>query len=79
MVKLGGRYPEIKLFQLISGIGVVGSYVFNAFIQTPHRFATKRRLCKYFRLGVIARSSAGKPLTYKRPDRSEGILKALSR
>lgn len=70
MVALGRRYAEIAQFQRVTGIGVVGAHVFSACIQTPHRFATKQKLWRYCRLGIIERSSAGKPLTYKRLDRS---------
>ncbi len=79
MIELGRRDPEITQFQRMPGIGVVGAHVFSAFIQTPHRFATKQKLWRYCRLGVVERSSAGKPLAYKRLDRSgQGALKALS-
>lgn len=79
MIKLGRRYPEISQFQRMPGIGVVGAHVFSAFIQNPHRFATKQRLWRCCRLGVIKRSSAGKPLAYNRLDRSgRGPLKAVS-
>ena len=47
--------------------------------DVSHRFATKQRLWRYCRLGVVKRSSAGKPLAYKRLDRSgRGPLKAVS-
>jgi transposase len=79
MVKLGRRYPEISQFQRMPSVSVVGAHVFGAFIQNPHRFATKQRLWRYCRLGVVERSSAGKPLAYKRLDRSgRGPLKAVS-
>jgi transposase len=77
--RLGRKYPEIKEFKKISGIGDVGAHTFDAFIQTPHRFADKSQLWRYCRLGVTDRSSDGKPLGYKRLDRS-GIseLKAIT-
>ena len=79
MVELGKRYPEIIQFQRMPGIGVVGAHVFSAFIQTPHRFATKHKLWRYCGLGIRQRSSAGKSLAYKRLDRSgAGVLKAMS-
>jgi transposase len=79
MKRLGRKYPEIREFKKISGIGDVGAHIFDAFIQTPHRFAHKRQLWRYCQLGVTDRSSDGKPLGYKRLDRS-GIseLKALT-
>lgn len=77
--KLGQKYPEIKEFQKIPGVGEVLSHTFDAFIQTPHRFANKHKLWRYCRLGITDHSSDGKPLGYKKLDRS-GIseLKAMS-
>jgi transposase len=77
--RLGRRYPEIKRFRKVPGIGTIGSHVYDAFVQTPERFANKKKLWRYFRLGITDRSSDGKPLGYKRLDRSGiGELKALS-
>lgn len=79
MKQLGRKYPEIKEFKKMPGIGEILSHVFDAIIQTPHRFANKRQLWRYCRLGIIDHSSDGKPLGYKRLDRS-GIseLKSLT-
>jgi transposase len=79
MKQLGRRYPEIKEFEKMPGIGEILSHIFDAFIQTPHRFANKRKLWRYCRLGITDRSSDGKPLGFKRLDKS-GVseLKALS-
>jgi transposase len=79
MKQLGRKYPEIKEFKMIPGIGDILAHVFDAIIQTPYRFANKRQLWRYCRLGITDRSSDGKPLGYKRLDRS-GIseLKALT-
>jgi transposase len=77
--QLGRKYPEIKEFTRIPGVGQVLAHTFDAYIQTPHRFANKRQLWKYCRLGITDRSSDNKPLGYKRLDRSGvGELKALS-
>jgi transposase len=79
MKQLGRKYAEIKEFMKIPGIGEVLAHIFDAFIQTPHRFATKRQLWRYCRLGITDRSSDGKPLGFKRLDRSGlGELKSLS-
>ena len=59
MVELGRHYPEIKQFRRVPGIGVVGAHVFSAFIQTPHRFATRQKLWRYCRLGIYPRRQAG--------------------
>lgn len=79
MKALGRRYPEIKTFKNIPGIGDISAHLFDAFIQTPERFANRRKLWRYCRMGVTDRSSDGKPLGYRRLDRS-GIaeLKALT-
>jgi transposase len=79
MSSLGRSYREINEFKKIPGMGPIGAHTFDAFIQTPHRFAKRSRLWKYCRLGVSDCSSDGKPLGYKRLDKSGvGELKALS-
>ena len=79
MISLGRNYPEIREFKKIPGMGPIGAHTFDAFIQTPHRFAKRSRLWKYCRLAISDRSSDGKPLGYKRMDKSGiGELKALS-
>lgn len=77
--QLGRKYSEIKEFIKIPGIGVIGAHIFDAYIQTPFRFANKSKIWRYCRMGVTDRSSDGKLLGYKRLDRS-GIseLKALT-
>jgi transposase len=79
MKQLGGKYPEIREFKKIPGIANINAHIFDAFIQTPHRFAKKNQLWKYCRLSITDRSSDGKPLGFKRLDTS-GVseLKALS-
>jgi transposase len=79
MTSLGRNYPEIKEFKNMPGMGPIGAHTFDAYIQTPHRFAKRSRFWRYCRLAVTDRSSDGKPLGYKRLDKS-GVseLKALS-
>ena len=79
MKQLGRKYPEIREFKKMPGIATVGAHTFDAFIQTPDRFANHSRLWRYCRLGISDRSSDGKPLGYKRIDKS-GVaeLKSLS-
>ena len=77
--KLGRNYSEIKQFMKIPGIADIHANIFDAFIQTPHRFAKTSQLWKYCRLSITDRSSDGKPLGYRRIDRAGiGELKALS-
>lgn len=79
MQALGRNYREINEFKKIPGLGPIGAHTFDAYIQTPYRFAKTSRLWKYCRLAVTDRSSDGKPLGYKRLDKSGvGELKALS-
>lgn len=57
-----------------------GACRFSAYIHTPQRFSSKRKLWKYCRLSVSHRSSNGKPLRRPRLDRSGcGRLKDVSR
>ena len=56
----GARYPEIEGFQAVPGMGPIRSHVFDAFIQTPHRFPSKSKLWRYCRLGIKKQSSGGK-------------------
>jgi transposase len=77
--RLANRYPEIKEFTKVPGVGIIGALVFDAYIQTPHRFTRKSQLWRYCKLAVTARSSDGKPLAYKRLDNAgNGELKAMS-
>jgi len=62
------------------GVGPIGACRFSAYIHTPQRFSSKRKLWKYCRLSVNQRSSNGKPLRRPRLDRSGcGRLKDVSR
>ena len=79
MKQLGRKYSEIKEFEKIPGIGEILAHIFDAFIQTPERFASKKKLWRYCRLGVTEHSSDAKPLGFKRLDRSGiGELKSLA-
>ena len=79
MKRLGRNYPEIREFMKIPGIFDVHAHIYNAFIQTPHRFSKRSKVWKYCRLSVTDRTSDGKPLGFKRLERSGiGELKALS-
>ena len=60
--RLARRYPEIKQFINIPGVGIIGALVFDAYIQNPDRFASKSRLWRYAKLAVTDRSSDGKQL-----------------
>jgi transposase len=54
------HYPEIKLFEAIPGIGFISAATVSAMLETPHRFANKRKVWMYAGLGIMTRSSGGK-------------------
>lgn len=76
---LGTKYPEIREFIKLPGVGRVGALVYDAYIQTPHRFSHKSRLFRYCKLGIKDRSSDGKPLGFQKLDnKGNSELKAMS-
>ncbi len=80
MLRAAQAFPEIKLFRTAPGVGPIGACRFSAYIHTPNRFSTTRKLWKYCRLSVSHRSSNGKPLRRPRLDRCGcGRLKDVSR
>src|SRR6266550_3539568 len=80
MLRAAQAFPEVKLFRTVPGVGPIGACRFSAYIHTPQRFSSKRKLWKYCRLSVSHRSSNGKPLRRPRLDRSGcGRLKDVSR
>jgi transposase len=80
MLRAAQAFPEIKLLRTVPGIGPIGACRFSAYIHTPSRFSSKRKLWKYCRLSVSHRSSNGKPLRRPRLDYSGcGRLKDVSR
>jgi len=69
MLRAAHAFPEIKLFRTAPGVGPIGACRFSAYIHTPQRFSSTRKLWKYCRLSVSHRSSNGKPLRRPRLDR----------
>src|SRR5712692_2565028 len=80
MLRAAQAFPEIRIFRTAPGVGPIGACRFSAYIHTPQRFSTTRKLWKYCRLSVSHRSSNGKPLRRPRLDRSGcGRLKDVTR
>jgi len=80
MLRAAQAFPEIKLLRTAPGVGPIGACRFSAYIHTPQRFSSKRKLWKYCRLSVSHRSSNGKPLRRAKLDFSGcGRLKDVSR
>ena len=77
--RLGARYPEIKEFMKMPGVGPIGALIFDAYIQTPYRFRTKSEVYKYCKLSVTDKTSDNKPIGYSRLDPAgNSELKAMS-
>src|SRR5437588_5056245 len=70
MLRAAQAFPEIKLFRTAPGVGPIGACRFSAYIHTPSRFSTTRKLWKYCRLSVSHRSSKCKPFLRPRLERS---------
>ena len=49
----------IKKFMKISGIDLIHGATISAIIETPHRFANKKKLWMYAGIGLMERSSGG--------------------
>lgn len=76
----GKDYPEIARLDSVPGVGLIGACRFVGYVMTPERFANKRKLWRYCRLGITDRSSDGRPLGRKRLDRNgNGCLKNMAR
>src|SRR4030042_3717387 len=45
------QYPEIKHFEAIPGIGFIHAATISAILETPHRFADKKKVWMYAGLG----------------------------
>jgi len=54
------QYPEVKSFEALPGIGFINAATVSAILETPYRFATKKKVWMYAGLGIITRSSGGK-------------------
>lgn len=79
LLELGRPYAEIREFQNIPGIGPIRSHLFDAFIQTPHRFPSPSELYRYSQLGIQKQSTGGTKTGPEGLDiRGVGELKAIS-
>ena len=54
------QYLEIKHYEALPGIGFIHAATISAILETPHRFANKRKVWMYAGLGIMKRSSGGK-------------------
>lgn len=73
----GKRYPEIKLIDEIPGVGFIIAATIVAILETPHRFADKRKVWAYAGLGINKKSSANKTYSEKLNKAYNRILKCV--
>jgi transposase len=59
------QYPEIKLLDGIPGVGFIHAATISAIMETPHRFADKRKVWAYAGLGIKKRVSGNKTYSEK--------------
>jgi transposase len=59
------QYPEIKRFMKLPGIGLIHASTIFAIIETPHRFANKKKLWMYSGIGLAERRSGEKVYSRK--------------
>lgn len=78
LIELGEPYWEIPEFRKIPGVGPIGAHLFDAIIQTPHRFSTKQELHRYCKLGIESRSSGDRREKEQLDDTGHGELKSFS-
>jgi transposase len=71
------RYPEIKLIDEIPGVGFIIATTIVAILETPHRFADKRKVWAYAGLGINKKSSANKTYSEKLNKAYNRILKCV--
>ena len=71
------RYPEIKLIDEIPGVGFIIGATIVAILETPHRFADKRKVWAYAGLGIDRKSSANKTYAEKLGREYNRILKCV--
>lgn len=80
MRKTSKRYAEIARFDEVPGVGLITACRFCAYVQTPDRFGSKRKLWRYCRLGIAKRSSDDSPVSREALDwNGIGSLKDVSR
>jgi transposase len=64
--KQSRQYAEIKRLQHIPGIGTVHAATISAIVETPHRFANKKKLWMYAGLGLG--EGLWRKSVFKKPD-----------
>jgi len=77
-IKLESKgYPEIKLIDEIPGVGFIIAMTIVAILETPHRFADKRKVWAYSGFGINKKSSANKIYSEKLGKEYNRLLKCV--
>jgi transposase len=69
------QHPEIKLLDSIPGVGFINAATISAIVETPHRFADKRKVWSYAGLAVEKRTSGDKLYSEKLTKEYNRLLK----
>ena len=69
------QYPEIKRFEALSGVGFITAATISAIVETPWRFANKRKVWMYAGLGIVRRSSGERVYSEKLTGNYNHLLK----
>lgn len=64
------QFDEIQRLTEVPGVGPVVASRFSAYIGDPHRFDDNKHMRSYCKMGVISRTSDGRPLGYEKLDRN---------
>jgi len=72
-------FPEIATFRQAPGVGLVRATTFFALVDTPHRFAHKRKLWAYCGLAVVSRRSDGRAGPKHLNRRGNHLLKDIAK
>lgn len=74
-----GGVEVVQRFQQVPGVGLIRAATFYAIIQTPHRFAHRRRLWTYCGVGLARRQSANIEGPVHLTSRFNRYLKAMAK
>ena len=71
--------PQIAAFRQVPGVGLIRATTFFALVDTPHRFAHKRKLWAYCGLAVVSRRSDGRAGPEHLNRRGNHLLKDIAK
>jgi transposase len=75
LIALARTEPTIRNFCEVPGVGWIRAATFYAIVDTPFRFKTKEKLCKYMGIGLERRQSGKGKMKLRVPKRCNRMLK----